>query len=1612
MSQIKFLPKRYALTSILLTAIFNLFAGTKSSTPPITAGTYLVGTGGVYANLTVALTSINSAGGISGPIVLELNALYNATNETLIAVTGASATNTITIRPSTGVTKTITTPSGTNPALRINGAQYFIIDGQAGGVGGIKNLTLINTGNIATVSFINDARNNIIKNCILKGQASSVSNGIVFFGAATTTGNDNNTITNCDITSVSTSAFATNGISSIGTSSKDNDANTISNCNIYDIFNATTKSVGISLGLNTASWTITGNSFYQTASRSSSAAVCAIEINNKTTGNNFTISNNFIGGSTASALGTASVYTFTGSGNFSGINIYGFSGAANVISGNTVKNIAITCNVRNLHYGIYHSDGTANITGNIIGDLTTTGSIVLNSNATTSGGVSPAFTGICGGGGSTLATVGGNVNIQNNSVGSITSNATGGTGANELRGIFYQGNNSLVDISGNTVGGTIANSLYNSGNGATVGIVINSGYAGVQHTVKNNTVQNLSSSNPTTTPNGSLEGITTQAEFYNGSTYLIDAAYIVENNIIKDLTANNAFTMVGFKSSATISTQVITKNQIYNLRNASSLSGSNVVGIEISYNYTSNTRIPVVNPVASSSELSSNIITNLEMSAATIAAGSVAWGISANAGRFNAFNNMIALGYGIGNTPITKSYELIGIANNAVGATKAAFYNFYYNTVHIGGSGVTPTVTDTKCYYGNNVGATILRNNIFYNSRSNAGSSNKHYSLFYTNAVGGTTSDFNVLSAVGAGGVMAGYFNGTATLDYANTNALFAARGIDDNSISALVKFENEANNLRPVPSPDVTNFFIANEALPITGYTTDIDGNTRNSYFPDMGCYEFKGTGCWIGQTSTAWDNNTVSGNWDDGVIPPSNWDVKIFPNVDPAIKQPIMISAAGIGTVKDLYLRTTTRTTTNSSLVTVNTGKLEIYGAVKFRKNNEYTNAIDARFGTIDMKGSSGLQYLTPKWFAKTEIETLTNSNTTGLVIAAPTSNDTLLISKMLNFGNATTSSTLTTNDNITLLSRASATANLGKIVSNTIVGKLNIERYLPARAAWRFLATPITIATSPTIANAWRENNAGLTSNGYGTRVTGPTGPFGATGVLDQYTQRGSVKSYNANTNMWDEVANTNTTTLANASGYMTFVRGDRAVNIGSNGSTVLRMKGNVRTGNQTFAVASNKFESVGNAYPSRIDLRSTLKTNMVNAFIIWNPMSAGSYNVGAYETYVYNSSTGNYQRGATIRNYIESGEAFFVQNNVATAGSLVIQETDKGEGSANVSRVGVTIPTLEINLFAQNTDGSTFLADAAMMNFNSQFSNGVDNNDVRKLLNTYDNIGIKNGVYNLVVERRAHLKETDSIKLFISGMRNANYKIEIDPSVLNDTGLDAFFVDKYLQTSTNMSFTDVTTINFTCTTDASSKATDRFVIVFKAAPTTNFTNITATRNNNKTVDVKWGISNEVSTSAYTVEQSNNGLNFNPITNVQPVSNNESNISYAVTDSNASIQKNWYRIKWKSTNGNTKYSAIAMVNEIIANDISVESTIVVAPSPVIGSNINVYFKNQPKGNYQILLLNALGQVLQKNVVNLNNENYKYSFNGGSLQSGSYQISIYNESGLLQTIPFINKN
>ncbi len=638
-----------------------------------------------------------------------------------------------------------------------------------------------------------------------------------------------------------------------------------------------------------------------------------------------------------------------------------------------------------------------------------------------------------------------------------------------------------------------------------------------------------------------------------------------------------------------------------------------------------------------------------------------------------------------------------------------------------------------------------------------------------------------------------------------------------------------------------------------------------------------------------------------------------------------------------------------------------------------------------------------------------TLTNSNT-------KTIGSNINVFRNLTIGANTTMAL--GNFNATLKSNNQTTAYVSAVPTTAAItygtGRFEIERYLPAYKAWRFLATPIqrleTDATSPTISAAWREGNSAFTSTGYGTQITGPVGTFGSAGSLDASTQRGSLKTYDATTNKYIEIVNANTTLLANKEGHYIFVRGDRGVAVGgTTGLTTLRMKGKILTGDQTFTVpviAGGAFQSFGNPYPSRINFSTVILNSPLTinkSYYVWNPNPIGTiYAAGKFEVYI-DFGDGNYRLGnatGPIRNYIESGQAVFIQS--ITGGSITVKEADKFGGSSLVSRVGgsqeragVTLPTLEINLHTNDVNGNSILADAAVVNFDNSFSNALDNMDVKKISNTSDNLSILNNAQNLVVERRSNLVITDTIKLNINGMRVASYRFEINPSVLENTGLIAFLKDKFLQTETPISLTNITNINFDVTNNAASYATDRFMIVFKAAPiySSTINKILALRNANKSVLINWDAVVENNVTNQRIEKSNDGLTFAAIENKLP-ENNGVLSSYNYVDVNASAGVNYYRIKSIRANGSFVYSEEANVKAL--EDLH---EITVTPNPVEGKTIHFTLNNLPLGKYDVQIINTNGSKIFSQSLNHTSENNLYKVKIDNVVTGKYEMILFFE-------------
>jgi len=596
------------------------------------------GANATYATLTDAsavtgaFAAINSAGSQAGNnILITISADIVETGSASLIV---SNWTTLTINPTGGVPRLISgNVNGT--LINLNGSDNVTIDGlNSGG----NALTISNTSGLAgaiTLRFASDASNNTVTRCTLLGSSGilTASSGFatVYFANGTSTGNDNNTITQCNISSSATGT-PRNAIQSLSGGAASSN-NTISSNNIFDFFHPGAASAGISLSTSNSDWTITNNRFYQTATRTATTANTHTGIL-ISSGEGYTITNNIIGfansggtgttnliGITSGSLGGTFPSSFTAGGTANATRYVGIQcafttgGAASSIQNNTIAGIAlyttgVAATTTGLICGIAVTSGNANIgtvTGNTIGVSSGTGSIYA---ATTT--VAGVISGI-------YCTSSNTINIQNNIMGGIDASGTTATEATGFKGIEVAGTVGTYTISNNTIGNTTANN-------------IRTGYL----------LTGANLSNTATTPTAASGAANVRA--------------IVSAAIATNLTISNNI-MQGFQSSGTAS-----------LYRAISNSGSVTGTINITNNQIGTASAGAVNFIAATAAGIHGIYNTAAATTATI-------NITGNSIQGLSLVSSSGLN-GIDIAPFTDSDVAINISNNQFGTTTGNFVTY------------------------------------------------------------------------------------------------------------------------------------------------------------------------------------------------------------------------------------------------------------------------------------------------------------------------------------------------------------------------------------------------------------------------------------------------------------------------------------------------------------------------------------------------------------------------------------------------------------------------------------------------------------------------------------------------------------------------------------------------------------------------------------------------------------------------------------------------------------------------------------------------------------------------------------------------------------------------
>jgi hypothetical protein len=808
------------------------------------------GSGANYSRLKLAFDAING-GILQGNVILQI---IDNTTESQSAVLHESGYNGTANYSSVTIYPTVTgkTISGNlNGALiELHGADNVTFDGRLNHAGS-TDLIITNTyaGALATtIRFIDDDTTNLVEYCTIKGSGTNAASGVLFFSTTTgTTGNDNNTIDNNNITT-SGANRPINAIYSLGTSTKDNSGNIISNNNFYDFLNKGTASNGIFLSSYTTTWTISGNSFYETASFTPTADVAynAIQIDN-TSGTGFTITGNSIGGSAASCGSTAWIKTIDFDNAFNAISLNVGTGTVSSVQNNTIKNFDWSNLLSSSWTGILILGGDVNVgtsSGNTIGSGTGTGSITITNaqSGSFSYGINILGSGI--------------VDCQNNVIGSVTT-ANDNLNANDFYGINKDAVSGTTTISYNTIGSTsTANSIYASSNStddvqSVVGI-LNAGTGII--TINSNIIANLTNNTLSTEPSnaGLVKGIGS-----SGGTLTVD------NNTIHDLTISNSNDAVnqscsisGIALVGNLAAKTISRNTIYNLSNTYSSFTGSVIGLYFNGNTGANA-------------VRENFIHSLSVTGASSTTASI-YGIKIFAGATTYSNNIISLG-GTSKTTIYGIYET-GAANNN--------NSLYFNTVYIGGDGNGGTNKSYALYSAVTTNTRNFRNNIFVNARSTTAGSNLHYAVYIVSTGGSIICDYNDYLASGTYGSILGYYGAYKTV-------LPIVTGQDISSFAISPGMANPGGTASTDYLPSTSTLV----SVTGTGITTDYDGGAaRSTTYPSMGAFEYTVTPTtWTFTGSSTSDWNTTA-NWNYNTLPPTSSGTAI---IIPVTNNPVINEA-----------------------------------------------------------------------------------------------------------------------------------------------------------------------------------------------------------------------------------------------------------------------------------------------------------------------------------------------------------------------------------------------------------------------------------------------------------------------------------------------------------------------------------------------------------------------------------------------------------------------------------------------------------------------------------------------------------------------------------------------
>lgn len=521
-----------------------------------------------------------------------------------------------------------------------------------------------------------------------------------------------------------------------------------------------------------------------------------------------------------------------------------------------------------------------------------------------------------------------------------------------------------------------------------------------------------------------------------------------------------------------------------------------------------------------------------------------------------------------------------------------------------------------------------------------------------------------------------------------------------------------------------------------------------------------------WTGSTNNNWSN---ASNWSCGVVPNSLDDVTITTG-NPTITSGSSVSCRNL-------TKTGILSTLNLSGATLN-----IFGDLAYNSGTISTTATsNINFSSANTQNLSGTNFSTA---------TITKSVGGTLNI-----NSNVSITNSLNIN----AGVVNLNGLVVLKSNASTSAYIGSI-NGVLNGSVNIEKYIPGKRAFRFLAHPFTADTSiflNALTAAFNITGIGGSANGFTTTSTNSPSAF-------YYNNTISGSGTGSNDLGWQAFTNTNTGAINRWHSYQgirVLVRG--SLGEGLNGlpyipsPTTLTIRGQVNTGTQVITVTrsgTNGFNFIGNPYPSPIDINASTRSNIGSNFYVWDA------NLG---------TTGQYRNLSFGSSYILPMFSGFIVNATSN-GSITFTENSKSATPThNLFRN--TISNDDKLVLKISSDSITW--DYATICLKDDAKEDKDYWDGEKLFNNAVNLySITNNGDKLSIDSRKK-SESQNIPLgLITGNIN-QFTITVDELITN-TNTKFYLKDNYLNKHVLLEKNSI--YDFTVDSNSSSKGENRFII----------------------------------------------------------------------------------------------------------------------------------------------------------------------------------------------------